>query len=93
MVPPDRRTGRGLKTITQSPVKLFAQDNNLIIHEAPPKTLQTWKIPKPRDLEAIHFDIDSFDIGVVVSFGLMSLNYCCVSYSDIVVQLQSNTLF
>ncbi|KAF0408217.1 Methionyl-tRNA formyltransferase [Gigaspora margarita] len=69
VVPPDRRTGRGLKTITQSPVKLFAQDNNLIIHEAPPKTLQTWKIPKPRDLEAIHFDIDSFDIGVVVSFG------------------------
>ncbi|CAG8596485.1 17283_t:CDS:2 [Dentiscutata erythropus] len=94
VVPPDRRTGRGLKTITQStvdtsfpwreknnylsfcekltsfrPVKLFAQDNNLVIHEAPQKTLQAWKIPKPRDLEAIHFDIDRFDIGVVVSFG------------------------
>ncbi|CAG8502383.1 16809_t:CDS:2 [Cetraspora pellucida] len=82
VVPPDRRTGRGLKNITQSIVdvnipfmkKLFfceegMANNNLAIHEAPPKTLKDWKIPKPRDLEAIHLDIDRFDIGVVVSFG------------------------
>ncbi|CAG8614983.1 5714_t:CDS:2 [Dentiscutata heterogama] len=31
--------------------------------------MKLFQIPKPRDLEAIHFDIDRFDIGVVVSFG------------------------
>ncbi|CAG8481588.1 3335_t:CDS:10 [Acaulospora morrowiae] len=62
VVPPGRMTGRGLKQLKQSPVKLLAENAGLIIHEAPPKTLQGWEIPKSRDSVR-------FDIGVVVSFG------------------------
>ncbi|CAG8524384.1 10960_t:CDS:10, partial [Acaulospora colombiana] len=52
------------------PVKLLAENQELIVHEAPSKTLKGWenftnrdlKIPKPHDSAR-------FDIGVVVSFG------------------------
>ncbi|CAB4413455.1 unnamed protein product [Rhizophagus irregularis] len=59
VVPPDKKTGRGYKEITSSQVKIFAQEHDLKIHEAPPKSLEGWKIQTPTN----------FDIGVVVSFG------------------------
>ncbi|RIA92201.1 formyl transferase [Glomus cerebriforme] len=62
VVPPDKKTGRGYKEITQSQAKKFAQKHDLKIHEAPLKSLEDWKIPTPNQTT-------NFDIGVVVSFG------------------------
>ncbi|CAG8484610.1 11957_t:CDS:2 [Ambispora gerdemannii] len=67
--PPDQRIGRGLKSIKISEVKLFAKEHQLIVHDAPMKTLQGWGIPKPKDDENNDVSSGSFDIGIVVSFG------------------------
>ncbi|CAG8640253.1 6639_t:CDS:2, partial [Ambispora leptoticha] len=67
--PPDQRVGRGLKSIKISEIKSFAKEHQLIVHDAPMKTLQGWRIPKPKDDEDNDASSGSFDIGIVVSFG------------------------
>ncbi|CAG8487820.1 5336_t:CDS:2 [Funneliformis mosseae] len=58
VVPPDKKTGRGYKELATSPVKKFAKEYDLKIHEAPPKSLEGWEVPK-----------SNFDFAIVVSFG------------------------
>ncbi|CAI2185419.1 4323_t:CDS:2 [Funneliformis geosporum] len=58
VVPPDKKTGRGYKEVATSPVKKFAKEYDLKIHEAPPKSLEGWEVPKT-----------NFDFAIVVSFG------------------------
>ncbi|ORX52775.1 Methionyl-tRNA formyltransferase [Hesseltinella vesiculosa] len=62
--PPDRRTGRKLESITQSPTKSLAEVYSLPVHHTPAKatSLDDWPMPLAKDKQP-------FDLGVVVSFG------------------------
>mmetsp|Transcript_19985 Transcript_19985/g.25951 ORF Transcript_19985/g.25951 Transcript_19985/m.25951 type:complete len:344 (+) Transcript_19985:108-1139(+) len=62
--PPPQRTGRGLRNVTNSPILDFARKHEIECFTAPAKRkaeLKEWCLPQNLS--------DSFDIGVVVSFG------------------------
>eukprot|EP00123_Amoebidium_parasiticum_P022558 comp8988_c0_seq1/m.4190 comp8988_c0_seq1/g.4190 ORF comp8988_c0_seq1/g.4190 comp8988_c0_seq1/m.4190 type:complete len:423 (-) comp8988_c0_seq1:494-1762(-) len=64
----DKPVGKA-KVIVPSPVKLYARQHNIPLHELPPIGMKNWEVPQCSIPASPHSPPKGFDVAVVVSFG------------------------